>query len=50
MIGVGTQVINEKAKRYINKVLETKRLSYGPFLKKFEKEFARIHNAKFVYT
>jgi dTDP-4-amino-4,6-dideoxygalactose transaminase len=50
MIGVGTQIINEKAKEYINQILETKRVSYGPFLKKFETEFARIHNAKFAIT
>jgi len=48
MIGVGTQIINDKAKRYINEILESKRVSYGPFLKKFEQEFARIHGAKFA--
>ena len=47
MISVGTQTINEKAKEYILQVLETKRISYGPFLKKFEREFAKIHQSKF---
>ena len=48
MIGVGTQIINDKAKKYINEILESKRISYGPFLKKFEQEFAKIHGAKFA--
>jgi perosamine synthetase len=47
-IGVGCLEITDKEKRYVNKVLETGRLSYGPFLKRFEKEFAEAHGARFA--
>ena len=30
----------------VNKVLKTGRLTYGPFTRKFEEEFARLHNFK----
>jgi len=46
-IGVGTVTISERAKNYMNEVLETKRLSYGPFSRKFEQEFAKTHSCKF---
>lgn len=40
--------ITAKAKKYVNQVLDSNRLSYGPFTEKFEKEFARIHSRKFA--
>lgn len=43
---VGTLKISKKAKKYVNQVLDSNRLSYGPFLKKFEHDFARIHDCK----
>jgi perosamine synthetase len=46
-IGVGTVTISEKAKRNVMEVLNTNRLSYGPFLKKLEEDFARIHDSQF---
>ncbi|MBU1203717.1 MAG: DegT/DnrJ/EryC1/StrS family aminotransferase [Nanoarchaeota archaeon] len=50
-IGVGTLNLSERCKRYVNQVLDSNRLSYGPFLKKFENEFARIHDSKYaVFT
>lgn len=49
-IGVGTLNLSDKAKEYVNQVLESNRLSYGPFLKKFETEFAKMHNAKFCVS
>ena len=46
-IGVGTVKISAKAKRYVNIALKNHRLSYGPFLQRFENEFARLHDRKF---
>lgn len=47
MIGVGTFRISEKARRYVNEVLDAERLSYGPFTQKFEKVFAAAHDCRF---
>ncbi len=47
-IGVGTLNLSEKAKQLVNEVLNSNRLSYGPFLKEFEQSFAKIHHAKFA--
>jgi GDP-mannose 4,6-dehydratase/dTDP-4-dehydrorhamnose reductase len=47
-IGVGCLEILETDKRYVNEVLESGRLSYGPFIKRFEQEFARAHDARFA--
>lgn len=46
-LGVGSVEINRRAKRYINQILRSERLSYGPFLKRFEEEFSRAHQIKF---
>jgi len=46
-IGVGTVTVSKKAKEYVNKVLESNRLSYGPFLRKLEKDFANMHETKY---
>lgn len=46
-LGVGCVEINRKARQYINQVLDSERLSYGPFIKKFEKKFSYDHQAKF---
>lgn len=40
--------ISSKGKEYVNKVLNSNRLSYGPFTEKFEKKFARIHQKKYA--
>lgn len=47
-IGVGTLNISEKAKAYVNQALNNNRLSYGPFLRKFEQLFAQTHECKFA--
>ncbi len=47
-IGVGCLEITDTAKRYVNDVLDTGRLSYGPYLKRFENDFAKVHNARFA--
>jgi len=45
-IGVGCVDITDREKQYVNEVLESGRLSYGPFLKKFESGFAAAHQSK----
>jgi dTDP-4-amino-4,6-dideoxygalactose transaminase len=45
-IGVGTVIITDSAKRYVNDVLETGRLSYGPYSRRFENEFAKAHQCR----
>ena len=47
-ISISTVRISRKAKAYVNKVLESNRLSYGPFTEKFEKRFAAISNRKYA--
>jgi CDP-6-deoxy-D-xylo-4-hexulose-3-dehydrase len=42
-IGVGTIAISAQARRYVAEVLETGRLSYGPFSERFERAFADRH-------
>lgn len=46
-IGVGCADISEQAKKYVNDVLNTERLSYGPYMQKFEQDFATRHGCKF---
>ncbi len=47
-IGVGCADISEQEKKYVREVLDSERLSYGPFLKKFESMFSSMHQAKFA--
>ncbi|HLC48507.1 MAG TPA: DegT/DnrJ/EryC1/StrS aminotransferase family protein [Candidatus Norongarragalinales archaeon] len=49
-IGVGSADISENALKYITDVLRTGRLSYGPYLKRFEREFAKLHGCEFGLT
>lgn len=46
-IGVGWAFISDTGKRLVNEILDANRLSQGPFVRKFEKEFARLHNQKY---
>jgi len=46
-IGVGGFKITDKEKKYVLEVLNSSRLNYGNFSKKFESEFARLHSTKF---
>ncbi len=48
MIGVGTFRVTDKARRYVNDVLNTERLSYGPYTQKFERVFASSHDCRFA--
>lgn len=47
-LGVGCFEVPKNTKKYLLDVLKTERISYGPYLKRFEKEFAAAHNAKFA--
>ena len=47
-ISVGGIKLTKQDKIAVNRVLDSNRLSYGPVSKKFECEFARIHNSKFA--
>lgn len=39
--------ISAKAKQYVNDVLDSNRLSYGPYCKRLEREFAKIHESRY---
>lgn len=47
-IGIGTVSINSEAKKSISKILDSNRLSYGYFTKKFESEIAKLHGRKYA--
>lgn len=47
MIGVGTCKISDRARQYVNEVLDSERLSYGPFIQKFERVFSAAHDCRF---
>lgn len=47
-IGVGGTFISPLAKKYVNKALDSNRLSYGPFTKEFENQFAKLHDRKYA--
>lgn len=47
-IGVGTLTYGKNAKKYIDDVFNSGRLSYGPYLRKMEKMFAQVHDSKFA--
>lgn len=46
MIGVGDFKFTKRAKSYINDIMRTGRLSYGPYSRLFESLFAKIHQVK----
>jgi perosamine synthetase len=39
-------VISEQGKKYVNEAIDAQRLSYGPFSRRFESEFAKLHDVK----
>lgn len=47
-IGVGDVQISPLAKRYINQILRSQRITTGPFIASFEKEFAKAHGVKYA--
>lgn len=46
-IGVGTFSVTPLMRTYVNDVLNTSRISYGPYSRRFEDEFSTIHGAKY---
>lgn len=44
-IGVGGFAVSPRARRYVNQVLDSNRLSYGPFHRRFESKFAAAHDS-----
>ena len=50
-IGVGGLELTASDKNMVNKVLDSNRLSYGPYTRAFESTFAKLHQSKFaVFT
>lgn len=47
-IGVGGFKIGSLERKYVQEVLKSHRLTYGPYLAKFESKFAKAHNRKFA--
>ena len=45
-VPVGFADIGEAERKYVMQALDNKRLSYGPFTQRFEREFAKAHNCK----
>jgi len=48
VLAIADLKIGSKAKKYVNQALDSNRLSYGPFTKKYEDLFAKIVNRKFA--
>jgi perosamine synthetase len=46
-LGVGCFDIPPNARKYLNDVLDSRRISYGPYLQRFEKKFSADHGARF---
>ncbi len=46
-LGVGTLDLTEQEKGYVLEAMNSERLSYGPFSRKFEREFAEKHDSTF---
>jgi dTDP-4-amino-4,6-dideoxygalactose transaminase len=47
-LGVGCFIPTKKAEKYVLQVIRSGRLSYGPFIQRFERDFAKAHDAKFA--
>lgn len=47
MIGVGGFEADENARRYVGDVMDSGRLSYGPYCRRFEREFSAIHGCEY---
>jgi perosamine synthetase len=45
---LGTFTASAGARRYVNDVLDSGRLSYGPYSRRFEQDFADIHDSRFA--
>src|SRR5438270_1491015 len=47
-IGLGTAQTSALQRQYVNDVLDKNRLSYGEYTRRFEQEFARLHDRRFA--
>jgi dTDP-4-amino-4,6-dideoxygalactose transaminase len=47
-IGVGDLRFSDYEKRLVNEVLDSNQLTYGPYTKRFEAEFAKVHECRFA--
>ena len=47
-IGVGTFQVTPRMRQYVNMVLDSGRISYGDFSRRFEREFAMLHDSEFA--
>lgn len=46
-VTVGDLRLGEREKQYLNQVIDSNRLSYGPFTERFESLFAELHDCKY---
>ncbi len=47
-IGVGDVQISALTRKYISQVLDSRRITYGPFTRKFEQSIAKSHGVKYA--
>lgn len=47
-IGVGGLELGARERAYLHQVIESNRLSYGPFSERFERLFAEVHDCRFA--
>lgn len=47
-IGVGHISFGDTERKYINQIMDTARVSYGPYTQAFEKKFGELHDVKHV--
>lgn len=47
-IGVGGLVLGEREKHYLNAVIASNRLTYGPMTQRLEREFAELHDCRYA--
>jgi dTDP-4-amino-4,6-dideoxygalactose transaminase len=47
-VGMGDYRTDDLTRRYVNEVLDSGRLTYGPFTERFERAFADLHGRRFA--
>ena len=47
-VTVGNIKLNQKARTYLNQIVDSSRLTYGPFTKRLEKKFAKLHQVNWA--
>lgn len=46
-VGTGTFKVSARMREFVQDVLDSGRISYGPYSRKFEKRFAQLHSCKY---